>query len=178
MADWHLVAPAAQSLLSRWAPFLSEVPESIALPTILLPIALAIFSKRLIVILGSILLALVSLCVLIAPAEMAEALATGFYLGSLTIALSGIVDRRRAKVLQVLQVLQDEVNRLRRDVNALSHAEQTRFIKELKGQEDASIIPGASDARGNGSRSRSNTKPPLKKATQRSKPTSHAPETK
>jgi len=175
MADWHLVAPAAQSLLSRWAPFLSEVPESIALPTILLPIALAIFSKRLIVILGSILLALVSLCVLIAPAEMAEALATGFYLGSLTIALSGIVDRRRAKVLQVLQ---DEVNRLRRDVNALSHAEQTRFIKELKGQEDASIIPGASDARGNGSRSRSNTKPPLKKATQRSKPTSHAPETK
>jgi len=175
MADWHLVAPAAQSLLSRWAPFLSEVPESIALPTILLPIALAIFSKRLIVILGSILLALVSLCVLIAPAEMAEALATGFYLGSLTIALSGIVDRRRAKVLQVLQ---DEVNRLRRDVNALSHAEQTRFIKELKGQEDASIIPGASDARGNGSRSRSNTKPPLKKATQRSKPTSRAPETK
>ena len=175
MADWHLVAPAAQSLLSRWAPFLSEVPESIALPTILLPIALAIFSKRLIVILGSILLALVSLCVLIAPAEMAEALATGFYLGSLTIALSGIVDRRRAKVLRVLQ---DEVNRLRRDVNALSHAEQTRFIKELKGQEDASIIPGASDARGNGSRSRSNTKPPLKKATQRSKPTSHAPETK
>jgi len=169
MADWHLVAPAAQSLLSRWAPFLSEVPESIALPTILLPIALAIFSKRLIVILGSILLALVSLCVLIAPAEMAEALATGFYLGSLTIALSGIVDRRRAKVLRVLQ---DEVNRLRRDVNTLSHAEQTRFIKELKGQEDASIIPGASDARGNGSRS--HTKPPLKKATQRS----HAPKTK
>jgi hypothetical protein len=168
MGDWHLVALPVQSLLSRWAAFLSEIPESVALATILLPIALAIFSKRLIVLLGSILLALISFCVLVAPANLAEALATGFYLGSLTIALSGIIARRRAKPLQVLQ---DEVERLRRDVNALSDAEQRRFIKELKGQEGVSIVPGASD--GNGSRS--DTKPPIKKTARRKKPTRDAP---
>jgi len=173
MGDWHLVAPLVQSLLSRWAAFLSKVPESVALAAILLPIALAIFSKRLIVLLGSILLALVSLCALIAPANLAEVLATGFYLGSLTIALSGIIARRRAKALQVLQ---GEVDRLRNDVNALSHAEQRRFMKELKGQEGVSIVSGADAARGNGSSS--DTKPAVKRATRRSKPTSDAPTTK
>lgn len=173
MGDWHLAAPAVQSLLSRWAAFLSEIPASVALATILLPTALAILSKRLIVSLGSILLALLSFCLLIAPANLAEVLATGFYLGSLTVALSGIIGRRGAKTLQVLQ---DEVDRLRLDVNALSHAEQRRFIKELKGQEGVSIVPEASDARGNGSSS--DTKPPIKKATRRSKPTSDASATK
>jgi len=145
MGDWHLVAPLVHPLLSRWAAFLSEVPESIALAAILLPIALAIFSKRLIVLLGSILLALVSLCLPVAPANLAEVLATAFYLGSLTIALSSSIARRRAKPLQVLQ---DEVDRLRREVSALSHAEQRRYIKELKRQEGVSIVAGAGDARG------------------------------
>ena len=173
MGDWHLVAPPLQSLLSRWAAFLSEVPENVVLATTLLPIALAIFSKRLIVLLGSILFALVSLCLLIAPANMAEVLATGFYLAGVTIALSGIIARRRAKALQVLQ---DEIDRLRRDVNALSYGEQRRFIKELKGQEGGSIVPAAGDERGNGS-SR-DAKPPIKKATRRRKPTNDAPRTK
>jgi hypothetical protein len=173
MGDWHLVALPVQSLLSRWAAFLSEIPESIALATILLPIALAIFSKRLIVVLGSILLALVCLCLLVAPANLAEVLATGFYLGSLTIALSGIIARHRAEALQVLQ---GEVDRLRRDVNALSHAEQRRFMKELKGHEGVSIIPGADETRGNGSSS--DTKPLIKKTTRQKKPTSDASTTK
>jgi hypothetical protein len=62
--------------------------------------------------------------------------ATGFYVGSLTIALSGIVARQKAIVLQA------EVDRLRQDVNALSHAEQRRFMGELKEQR-VSIVPAS-----------------------------------
>jgi len=126
LGDWQLVIPVVQSWLSQWAAFLSRAPEGAALAAMLLPIALAVFSKRLIVLLGCILLAAIAFCAFAAPSNIAVTLATGVFLGSLIIALSGIVARRTARVHQA------EFASLQEDVKRLSDAEQRRFLRELK----------------------------------------------
>ena len=93
------VTPLVHSWLSRWATLVSETPEELAFAAMLVPIALAIFSKRPIAIWGSTLLAIIALCVFVAPSNGAALLATGVYLGSLILAVSSIVARRRSKTL-------------------------------------------------------------------------------
>jgi hypothetical protein len=115
-----------QSWFDQWAALLSSVPEEMALAALLLPVVLAIFSKRVIVVLGSFLLALLALCAFVAPTNMAVTLVTGSYFGSLMVALSGIFARRRAEAIQA------EFSRLRSDVNELLAAENRRFLLELK----------------------------------------------
>lgn len=96
--------------------------------------ALAIFSKRLSVLLGSVVLALVSICIVVSPSSMPEAVAVGCCAGSLIVAVSGIVAHQKARAVQTA------IDGLRRDVDALSHSEQRRFMKELKDQ-SASVVP-------------------------------------
>jgi hypothetical protein len=94
------VAPIAHSWLSQWATLASEIPEEMALAALLVPIALAIISKRAIAIWGSTLLAMIALCAFVAPSNSAAVLAAGVYLGSLILALSSIVARHKSKTLQ------------------------------------------------------------------------------
>jgi hypothetical protein len=116
---------------------MSETPEELAFVAALVPIVLAIFSKRPIAIWGSTLLAITALCAFVSSSNGAAMLATGIYLGSLILALSSIVARRRGKVLQAeVASLRKDMDRLRGDVTALSHAEQRRFMRELNKQSD------------------------------------------
>jgi hypothetical protein len=172
MEDGQLIVPLLRSSLDKWAALLSKSPEGIALAAISLPVVLAMFSRRLIVVLGCIILAIIAFCALVAPSNVAVTLATGIYLGSLLIVLLGTATRRTARVRRVeFASLQKEVNRLRQDVNGLSHAEQRRFMKELTStsEHSVSIVPASGDlgARGNGSSADSNRA--TKKATRRRK---------
>jgi hypothetical protein len=129
------VTPLVHSWLSQLATLVSETPEDLAFAAVLLPIALAIFSKRPIAIWGSTLLAIIALCAFVASSNGAAILATGIYLGSLILALSSIVARRKGKALQAeVASLREDMDRLRGDVTMLSHAEQRRFMRELNKQ--------------------------------------------
>jgi hypothetical protein len=129
------ITPVVHSWLSRWATLVSETPEELAFAAVLVPIVLAIFSKRPIAIGGSTLLAIIALCVFVAPSNGAAMLATGIYLGSLILALSSFVARRKAKALQAeVASLRKDMDRLRGDVTMLSHAEQRRFMRGLNKQ--------------------------------------------
>jgi hypothetical protein len=129
------VTPFVHSWLSQWATLVSETPEDLAFAVVLLPIALAIFSKRPIAIWGSTLLAIIALCAFVAASNGAAILATGIYLGSLILALSSIVARRKGKALQAeVASLREDMDRLRGDVATLSHAEQRRLMRELNKQ--------------------------------------------
>jgi hypothetical protein len=128
------VTPLVHSWLSQLATLVSEIPEDLAF-AVLLPIALAIFSKRPIAIWGSTLLAIIALCAFVAPSNGAAILATGIYLGSLVLALSSIVAGRKGKALQAeIASLRKDMDGLRGEVTMLSHAEQRRFMRELNKQ--------------------------------------------
>jgi hypothetical protein len=140
LENWQLVAPVVQSWLSQPAAFLSTAPEAVALAAMLLPIALAAFSKRLIVLLGCVLLAVVSFCALITPSDIAVTLATGAYLGSMIIAVSGVVARRKAGIRRAEFVrLREDVKHLREDVKHLLNDQQRRFLTSLKSSEKEGI---------------------------------------
>jgi hypothetical protein len=129
------VTPLVHSWLSQWATLVSETPEDLAFAAVLVPIALAIFSRRPIAIWGSTLLAIIALCAFVAPSNGAAILATGVYLGSLILALSSIVARRKSKTLQAeVASLRKDMDRLRGDVTMLSDAEQRRFMRQLNQQ--------------------------------------------
>ena len=137
------VATIAHSWLSQWATLASEIPEEVALAAVLVPIVLAIFSKRAIAIWGSTLLAMIALCAFVATSNGVAILATGVYLGSLILALSSIVARQKSKTLQAeVASLRKDMDQLQGDVNMLSHAEQRRFMRELN-QRSMGIIPAS-----------------------------------
>jgi uncharacterized membrane protein YccC len=93
---------------------------------ILVPVVIAIFSRRFTVVLGALFFALASVCILLAPANAAEIVAAGFYLGSLIVAIFGVIAHQKSRALQT------EIDQLRKDVNSLSTAAGRRFVKELK----------------------------------------------
>ena len=149
LEDWQIVAPVVQSWLSQWAALLSRAPEAVALAAMLLPIALAAFSKRLIVLLGCILLAVVSFCALVTPSDIAVTLATGVYLGSVIIAVSGIVARRKARIRAAeFARLREDVKLLREDVRHLLNDQQRRFLTSLKSSEKEGIDQKSSEKEG------------------------------
>jgi hypothetical protein len=129
LPDWQLIIPLLQSWLDQLAVFLSRVPQGIALAAIFLPVALAIFSRQIVAVLGCILLAVIAFCALVAPSNMAVTLVSGAYIGSLIIALAGIVARRKAGAFEAIRA---EFANLRKDVKRLSAAEQRRVLIELR----------------------------------------------
>jgi hypothetical protein len=121
--------------LAQWATLVSKTPDDLAFAAVLVPIALAIFSRRPIAIWVSTLLAIIALCAFVAPSNGAAILATGVYLGSLILALSSIIARRKSKTLQAeVASLRKDMDRLRGGVTMLSHAEQRRFMRRLNQQ--------------------------------------------
>ena len=125
MGDWQLV-PALQSYLDQWAALLSGLPEGILFAALLLPIALGLFSKRIIVALACLVLAAIAFCAVVAPTSIAATLATGAYFGSLIVAVAGMVARRRTGALQA------ELANLRRDVNSLLSAGERQYLTKLR----------------------------------------------
>ena len=149
LENWQIVAPVVQSWLSQLAALLSKAPEAVALAAMLLPIALAAFSKRLIVLLGCILLAVVSFCALVTPSDIAVTLATGAYLGSVIIAVSGLVARRKARIRRAeFARLREDVKHLREDVKHLLNDQQRRFLTSLKSSEKEGIDQNSSEKEG------------------------------
>jgi hypothetical protein len=125
MEQWQIVDWPFQSLLDQGAALLSKVPVGMALAATLLPVALAIFSKRLTVMLGCTLLALIAFSVFVAPSNVATTLVAGAYFGSIMFAVSGIVSRRKAKAHRA------EFALLREDVKRLLDAEHRRILKKV-----------------------------------------------
>ena len=125
MGDWQLV-PLLQSYLDQWAAFLSGLPQGIVFAALLLPIALGVFSKRVIVPLACTLLAAIALCAVVAPTGIAVTLATGAYFGGLIVAVVAFGARRRTGALQA------ELANLRADVDRLLSAEERHYLTQLR----------------------------------------------
>jgi hypothetical protein len=134
--DWQLIGPLMHSWLGQGAGLLSRVPETVAFAAVLLPVVLAIFSRRIIIVAGCLMLSVIAFYVFVAPSNMAMTLAFGVYLGSLIIALSGIAAHRRAKSLQV------ELDSLRRNVNDLLAADERRLLSQLKSSIEERRVDG------------------------------------
>ena len=58
--DWQLIGPLMHSWLDQGAGLLSRVPETAALTAILLPVVLAIFSQRIIIVVGCLTLSVIA----------------------------------------------------------------------------------------------------------------------
>ena len=126
MRDWHPIGPLVLYFLDQSAALLSKLPEGVAIAAILLPVALALFSRRTLVLVSCIIGAIIVFCIFVAPSYTALAVATGVYLGCVIIALSGIVSRRKAAALHA------DFAQLRRDVDNLRAAEDRRFMSGLR----------------------------------------------
>ena len=152
MGDWQSIVSVLRSGLDQWAALLPRVPESIALAAVLLPVVLATFSGRILVVLGCTIIALIALCTFVAPANMAVVLATGAYLGSLVLAVSGIVRRREAATFQTdLAKLRADFAKLRQEADHLLAADDQRFLSKLRASTEErsagiSTIPAARDS--------------------------------
>ena len=130
MQNWHLVGPLVQSWLDQLAAPLSRLPEGVAIAAVLLPVVLAIVSRRMVVLVSCITGAVVVFCTFVAPSYAAVILAAGVYLGSVIVALTGIVSRRKAPALH------PDFAQLRRDVDNLLAAENRRFLSGLRGSKE------------------------------------------
>ena len=144
MQDWHFVGPLVQSWLDQWAALLSRLPDGVAIAAILLPVVLAIFSRQMVVLISCVIGAVIVFCTFVAPSYTAVILAAGVYLGSVIVALTGIVSRRKTPVLHA------DFAQLRRDVDNLLAAEHRRFLSGLRGSKEeqsanVSTIPASRD---------------------------------
>jgi cyanate permease len=119
-----------QSLLDQWAALLSRLPEGVAVAIVLLPVVLAIISRRMVVLVSCSVGAVAVFCTFVAPSYTAVILTTGVYLGSVIVALTGIVSRRKAPAFHA------DVAQLRRDVDGLLAAENRRFLGSLRDSEE------------------------------------------
>ena len=126
MDGWQLVVPYLQSYVDQWATYLSRLPHGIVFAALLFPIALAILSKRLLVLAACVLLAAIAFCAIVAPSNIAVTLATGLYFGGLIMAVAGMVARRGTRALKV------ELAILRGDVDRLLSAEERRYLSKLR----------------------------------------------
>jgi hypothetical protein len=95
-----------------------------------LPVVLAIFSRRMLVLVSCTIGTIIAFCAFVAPSYAAVTLATGVYLGCVIIALSGIFSRRKAAA--DFAQLHDNFAQLRRDVDNLLATADRRFMSELR----------------------------------------------
>jgi hypothetical protein len=130
LQDWHLVGPLVQSWLDQGAVLLSRLPEGVAIAAILLPVVLSFFSRRMIVLASCIIGAVIVFFTFVAPSYAAAILAAGAYLGTVIIALIGIVSRRKAAARHA------NFAQLRRDVDSLLAAENRRLLNGLRVPEE------------------------------------------
>ena len=115
-----------QPWFDRLDSFLPNVPKEIWLAAFFLPIVLALFSRRTVMFLGSVLTAGIALFVVLEPNSVPLVVATGAYAGSLLVAIFGIQTRRRSLAAKA------QLMSLRSKLMDLKMAEERRFLVELK----------------------------------------------
>jgi hypothetical protein len=106
--------------------FLRTIPTEYALVATVLPLILAVFSKRTAIVLGTTLLAAVSLLLVLEPPSAAVTIAVGAYIGSLIAASLGIQARRKQAATEA------ELANIRSELKNLLEMEERRFLVELK----------------------------------------------
>jgi hypothetical protein len=126
MKDLQLTIPLLQAWLDQWAGLLSRAPQEWVPGALALPALLAILARQVIATLGCALLAAIAFCALISPSNASAILAAGLYVGSLIVALSGLLARRKAARVQAA------LASLRLDVDRILSAEESRFLSELR----------------------------------------------
>ena len=97
----------------------------------LLPVVLAFFSRRMVVLVSCISGAVIVFLTFMVPSYAAVILVAAVYLASVIVALTGIVSRRRAPAPRA------DFAQLRRDVDNLLAAENRRFLSGLRGSTEA-----------------------------------------
>ena len=97
----------------------------IALAVVVLPLVVAALSRRILTFLGALLLATIAPVVLVDSDLGATTIAAALYVGSLIVAFSGIVARRRDRAVQA------ELASLRAELNELAAVQSRQFITEL-----------------------------------------------
>ena len=133
-----------QSWLDQGSALLSRLPEGVTIAAILLPVLLAFFSRRMVVLVSCIIGAVIVFLTFMVPSYAAVILAAAVYLASVIIALTGIVSRRKAPALHA------DFAQLRRDVDNLLAAENRRFLSGLRGSTEEqsaniSTLPASKD---------------------------------
>lgn len=115
-----------QLWFDRLNSFQPNVPKEIWLAAFFLPVVLALFSRRTVVFLGSVLTAGIALFVVLEPNSITLIVAAGAYAGSLLVAIFGIQTRRNDSAVHAkLRFLNSQFNDLRM-------AEERSFLADLK----------------------------------------------
>ena len=138
---------AVKSLWEQIPTVVTQLPTIELIYVILfLPVLVAAFARRVSTFCCAVLLASVAVIAILNPAHLSFVTALGAYLGSLAIAILGIVQRRREAAIK------EELLKLRNDVNVLWQAEERRLMaglreapsepKEQRGQRAASPVHG------------------------------------
>jgi cyanate permease len=116
----------------------------VTIAAILLPVLLAFFSRRMVVLVSCIVGAVIVFLTFMVPSYAAVILVAAVYLASVIIALTGIVSRRKAPALHA------DFAQLRQEVNNLLAAENRRFLSGLRGSAEEqspniSTLPASKD---------------------------------
>ena len=115
-----------QLWFDRLDSFLPNAPKEIWLAAFFLPVVLALFSRRAVVFLGSMLTAGIALFVILKPSSITLIVATGAYAGSLLVAIFGIQTSRKDSAVYA------KLMRLQLKFNTLRNAEEQLLLAELK----------------------------------------------
>jgi hypothetical protein len=115
-----------QLWFDRLNSFQPNVPKEIWLAAFFLPVVLALFSRRTVVFLGSVLTAGIALFVVLEPNSITLIVAAGAYAGSLLVAIFGIQTRRNDSAVHA------KLSFLKSKFNDLRMAEERSFLADLK----------------------------------------------
>src|SRR6516165_5978409 len=119
---------AVKSLWKQIPTVVTQLPTIELIYAILfLPVLVAAFARRVSTFCCAVLLASVAVIAVLNPAHLPFVTALGAYLGSLGIAILGIVQRRREAAIK------EELLKLRNDVDVLWRAEERRVMADLRG---------------------------------------------
>ena len=121
------IVPAVRSLWEHILTIVTQLPTiELTYAILFLPVLVAAFSRRVSIFCCAVLLASVAVIAVLNPAHLPFVTALGAYLGSLAIAILGIVQRRREAAIK------EELLKLRNDVNVLWRAEERRVMEDLR----------------------------------------------
>ena len=119
---------AVKSLWKQIPTVVTQLPTIELIYSILfLPVLFAAFARRVSTFCCAVLLASVAVIAILNPAQLPFVTALGAYLGSLVIAILGIVHRRREEAIK------EELLNLRADLDVLWQAEERRVMTALSG---------------------------------------------
>jgi hypothetical protein len=120
MQQWQPIFLLIQHWLDLWATSFSDLPPFLVLGLALLPIVLAMVSRKLFLIMMCLILVSASGLIFIAPANAAAIMAIVFYLGSILVACTAIITRWTKR---------DDIAILQMQVGDLLAAEQRRVMR-------------------------------------------------